>query len=512
MASDLSDFDKNSELDPLRVRRAHTKFGLVVVLSCVAGLLFVASFALVWCGVFPGVIAIALAIPLAIVGVRLIRRGEPLTTVPLIETMNRRIRILHDAATHASRANARNQRLRMWQRSVSMEDPLELTARSRRAKPSTSREFATRTPGLGRGAWLYRAVAIVIGLALFGTAACASSRTCPPIGLSAPAASQSLPTERRAISGRHAPLQRLATSVDAIECQPSGFDSGATREALANLAEALDLRNGPADVGSQKIRTAAQALASGSTAPSAVRHGLEAALQTLLKGPEPAGARLEYRGAVAALERSLDAVVANDGASCESARDALRAATNAVFLALAGEPPFEEATIAPRDAKPLTSMGAGIEPARAAVLALGEAPWHGAREPAAQALRHLAAMVSAADCARAFKRNVSDIRLQAERLTLGDSLSHKQSYWIKSGLLSALDGLALVSRSGPSEERAGHTPSHVGSAWLTAARQAVAHIDAQDLLAFQRSAIQDAFRATIDAFVFAAQQRPECQQ
>lgn len=79
MAND--DDRRNAEPDPLRVRRAHTKFGLGVVLSGVAALLFLASFILIWLGVFPGILALAVAIPLAIAGLRLIRRGEPLTTI-----------------------------------------------------------------------------------------------------------------------------------------------------------------------------------------------------------------------------------------------------------------------------------------------------------------------------------------------------------------------------------------------------------------------------------------------
>lgn len=368
---------------------------------------------------------------------------------------------------------------------------------------------------------------ILVGAALLGMPGCASSgaRACPPLGLpaatSVPRGSKTAQVTPRA----HAPLERLATSVEALECAP-GLESGAASEALSNLAEALEVRSGPADTASQKVRMEAWALASSSasSAPSnvssttnvsattSVREGLEAALDTLLAGPEPARGKLEYREALAALRRSLGGVVTNDDASCAFARDALRAATNAVFLALASEPPFERGNIAQQEGKPLTSMRAGIEPARAAVLALGDARWSYAREPAAQALRSLAAMMSAGDCAHALSRNVSDLRLQAERLALGDSLSFGQTHWIKSGLVTALDGLELVAQRAPGA-LAESTPTHApGSPWVTAARQAVANIDAQDLFTFQRSAIQDAFRATLDAFTFIAQQRVECQR
>jgi len=313
--------------------------------------------------------------------------------------------------------------------------------------------------------------------------------------------------------GAHAPLQRLAASVEAIECEPIGLDSAAASEALSNLAEALDLRSGPADVSSQELRTDARALASGAAAPTGhVRDGLAAALQALLAGPEPLQRRLEYRNSVAALGRFLGDVASNDAASCQSARDALRAATNAVFLALDGEPPFDVQDIAHPEIARLSSMSAGIEPARAAVLALGEARWAHAREPAAQALRSFAAMLNASNCAQRLTRTGSDVLLQAERLMLGDSLSFGQTQWIKSGLLAALDGLEQLAQ-GAASARSGSTRTPpAASPWLAAARKAVANIDAKDLLAFQRTAIQDAFRATLDAFTFTAQYQVSCQQ
>jgi len=57
-------------------REARTKFGLGLVLAFLASALMVGAFILVWFGVFPGLIALCLALPLGISGVRLMRKGE----------------------------------------------------------------------------------------------------------------------------------------------------------------------------------------------------------------------------------------------------------------------------------------------------------------------------------------------------------------------------------------------------------------------------------------------------
>ena len=71
---------QNHERSAFIANRAHNKFGLGVGLTFVAVLLFLCSFVLIWLGIFPGLIAIAVAIPMAIAGVRLLRQGQPATT------------------------------------------------------------------------------------------------------------------------------------------------------------------------------------------------------------------------------------------------------------------------------------------------------------------------------------------------------------------------------------------------------------------------------------------------
>jgi hypothetical protein len=79
------------------------------------------------------------------------------------------------------------------------------------------------------------------------------------------------------------------------------------------------------------------------------------------------------------------------------------------------------------------------------------------------------------------------------------SLSFGQAGWVKQALESAL--AALESLAGD------HTTS---AQWLESAQHAVSGIDAQSGLTFQRAAIQDAFRATVDAFAITAEQPSLC--
>ncbi|HEY3664352.1 MAG TPA: hypothetical protein VGL19_00070 [Polyangiaceae bacterium] len=351
---------------------------------------------------------------------------------------------------------------------------------------------------------------------LLAASGCARLGSCPA---QAPAliGSESVPKSARQLVPAHAPLQRLATFVEALECTSSGLDLGAASDAFSSLADALDLLKGPGDLAAHEVRNDAHVLAASSEAAKAVqeaiRDGLTIALQTLLANAEPARRKLEYRDTIGTLARSVAGVsgVASDRESCRLVVGALRAATNAVFLALAGEPPFDEQHLGSSRLQPLASMSAGIEPARAAVLALGEAPWEDAPEAAAQALRTFAAMVRAGDCAGRFTSQLSELGFEAERLTRSDRLSFGQVRWIKAGLVDALDGLDADARRAPVGP-SGANLNHVGSALIDSARKAAANIDATDLLGFQRTAVQDAFRATLDAFVLVAEPMPKCQK
>jgi hypothetical protein len=309
-------------------------------------------------------------------------------------------------------------------------------------------------------------------------------------------------------------LQNLTTSVEALECGPQGLDARAASEALSGLADALNLRTGLPDSASRKVRQAADELAShaaASASMTAIHDDLTVALQALLAQP----GSVEYRGAVGQLGRALDAMSAapQTADGCRNALVAFRAATDAVFAGLHGEPPFAENDLDALESEPLATMQAGIEPARAALIALGKAGWQHARGDAAQALRLFAAMLRAADCAERLTGKISDLRFQAERLTRSDALSFGQTRWIKQGLSAALDGLDALDAGDSVAARVQAAPVPGAPVRLThAARAAVAGIDAEHLLGLQRTSIQDAFRATLDAFAIAANSAPTCQK
>jgi hypothetical protein len=62
-------------------RPATAKFGLGGFLVFLAALLALAAVILIWFGIFPGLVAIGLAIPLGLIGARLMRAGKPATTL-----------------------------------------------------------------------------------------------------------------------------------------------------------------------------------------------------------------------------------------------------------------------------------------------------------------------------------------------------------------------------------------------------------------------------------------------
>lgn len=346
----------------------------------------------------------------------------------------------------------------------------------------------------------------VMVVAVAGLWSCAG-RSCPASIVMAPPSNGNpeLPGAAKP-AAKHEPLQRLATSVEALGCEPPGLDAQALSQVLVNLADALELRDGTIDTSPSGIRDAARALASAGPAArfKHLHEGLASSLKSLLLASGPAERRDDYRRAVDALGRSLDALStgAEAVASCQSALAALRAATDASFLALHGDPPFEESQPnSEEEHQRLSVMGDGLDAARADVLSLGRAKWRHAREPAAQALLSLAEMAAAGDCAGRISHEVAEVRFQAERLARSDALSFGQTSWIKFGLVAAVDALDALE---PQRQRE--------ISWTSAARRAVMSIDAQDLLGFQRAAVQDAFRATVEAFAVAARSMPACQR
>jgi hypothetical protein len=141
-------------------------------------------------------------------------------------------------------------------------------------------------------------------------------------------------------------------------------------------------------------------------------------------------------------------------------------------------------------ARALLPVELEVERARSTVLHLARARWTNGREAASRALSALADLLVAADSSEARETQVTELRFQAERLNRPGTSSLGEAAWVKKALTAALKGLERLG----GKERVGL------SDWSQAARQAVDSIEERSTINLQRAAVQDAFRATIDAF------------
>lgn len=141
----------------------------------------------------------------------------------------------------------------------------------------------------------------------------------------------------------------------------------------------------------------------------------------------------------------------------------------------------------PEPTRPLSEL---LEDARRDVLGLGRANVSNLKEHAARVLSALAAVVEAADHDRGARAQLEELEFEAERLRRASGASFAQAGWVRLGLLAALDALA-------------HVVPHQGQApepLRDAARQAAEAIPERSFLSFHHAAIQDAARATVDAY------------
>jgi hypothetical protein len=229
---------------------------------------------------------------------------------------------------------------------------------------------------------------------------------------------------------------------------------------------------------------------------------LSLALRVLLEGAAPRARALEYERTVAALTRAVDAMRLDRSQPAwhANAASSMRAIVDAVFLAQGNEPPFGEAESAPNTPSAELDHEVRLEDARADVFKLGQARWVSARLASSHALESLADLVAAHAPNDQLARPISSIRFQAERLKRTDIRSFGEAGWIKTALEAALD--AFDTREPDCENRV--------SPWRRSARLSVAAIEPRDSLTFQRGAIQDAFRTTLDLFLAASQAAEAC--
>jgi hypothetical protein len=166
----------------------------------------------------------------------------------------------------------------------------------------------------------------------------------------------------------------------------------------------------------------------------------------------------------------------------------LQAVTNAIFLARGAKPPFEASTpVFHARHIELGSFEDELARARRDIASLASISLMGSRLASARALASMADMIEAGDSGRALTRQVAELRFQTARLDRGPQTALGRAGWIRAGLQAAVDALVL-------------SRGQARSAWIDEAQRAVAGIDEGSASSFQRAAIQDAFRATVDAF------------
>ena len=142
--------------------------------------------------------------------------------------------------------------------------------------------------------------------------------------------------------------------------------------------------------------------------------------------------------------------------------------------------------VTPDTTRPVSEL---LEDARRDVLGLGKANVSDIKERGARVLFSLAALVEALDGERDTADQLAEIEFEAERLRRARGASFAQAGWMRLGLVAALDALQHLA---PAQQA--QVPQR------DAARQAAEAIPERSSLAFHHAAIQDAARATVEAF------------
>ena len=321
-----------------------------------------------------------------------------------------------------------------------------------------------------------------------------------------PAATNGTPPPRTpatASAARPDTLPRLEASVESIGEGAKGLDQHNLSRVLRQLgggmqpvSRATSLRlNGIA----QRLDGSPPDLL---THPRLLKEGLSVLLDGLLAARVPAVSQVSYRRALQAFDRANDAVqeLMPFSEQAENIKAALRAATDAIFLARGQIPPFDEAAALSIPERPVGTLQAELEQAHASVSELASADWMDSRTASSRALAALADVVEAADGAKRFGSQVHEVRFQAERLSLSETRSFNQAKWVKVGLTRVLDAWEEL-------DWGRNSPAPV---WGRSARAAVEAIDERSDLSFQRGAIQDAFRTALAAFIAAAETPAAC--
>jgi hypothetical protein len=345
-------------------------------------------------------------------------------------------------------------------------------------------------------------LAAIVSCSILGSAqACASTRR--QHTAREPAAATNATTANRTAEA----LRGLTIAVQALSERPESMSPRTLADAMRRLSKTMDvMANGPT-LAPAKLRDAADRIADDrALAAEPAVDGLGIALRHLVTKKPPKARRIDYhqatRGMGHALDTLEDQAVPTEQLPATIA-SALRSAADLLHLAAGGEAPFGEGeTASPQAPDGSWSIEVQVAEARADVLRLGQTNWTEARAAAARALASLADAVAAIDRQGGERAKVSTIRFQAERVRRSDSLTFGQAEWIATGLTAAVDAIDELACE----------QSEVLAEWKPAARRAIASVQPQRSLSFQRAAVQDAFRATVDVFVLATRSGGPCSE
>jgi hypothetical protein len=293
-------------------------------------------------------------------------------------------------------------------------------------------------------------------------------------------------------------LERLARSVRALEGAAGDPAHHRLTRSLRDAADALAELEPDVAAGSAALRCAAERIEASSVDSLDHADELRAAL---------VAARDRLRAHGSGAERALDAALGELGRAVDdlgarrplleqqpAVGAGLRALADALFLAAGHDAPFAGRAPEPR------SVADVMAQARGDVLALGRADLSNIRKLTSRAMYSMAELLEAIAGRGQAASAVEEIRADARRLQHDSSGPFARAGWVERGLqraLSALDGLEVCRKS-------------LIEDWTQAARRAAGALPERGALPFQHAAMQDAFRATVDAFGVALLDRDRC--
>ena len=284
--------------------------------------------------------------------------------------------------------------------------------------------------------------------------------------------------------------EELTAAVEKLSSRGTS-DRELERRALIALAKALESAVANETFAGDTVRELASKIGRSPDAYGGdgrlVHEAFTSVLATLAASSSPSSTTVEYRRALSALASAVEALGAGKGLTRHADEIvAFRSSTDAVYLLGGHAPPFHQAAAGDERSEGLKSHETEVAEARRDVGERARTSWTKALTAAARALTSLAdAVESIEPCGPS--PDVATVRFEARRMRWTRGAGVLQSRSIATGLSAVLDVLERV-------QTAGSSPA------TKAARVAVGNVNPYGSLAFQRAAVQDAFRATTGIF------------